>query len=275
MTMDGGAPGREPLGRRQAQFGFRILVAIVEGVLLGALALGFMANAGSSGPGGGLAFGLAVISFTVMILLIVRAFRLARGPAGGHGVHAASRSASIRAELPRMFRPMRPVSPRQVGIGTLTGLVLLVPLAAYGNVQRSDADRSAYVQRFGVAESATVVGVWNSGYQPRAWSWNDESAMIRVELVTPVAGDIWSTAYYPATSALADGEAVRVLVDPRDPGYAELPGSPYATRAPWIFVASVVGFCLLLIVSSVAGAAVDIRRRRRDRRSSWGEAQPL
>jgi hypothetical protein len=269
--MDRSEAGRQPQGRRQAQFAVRIVIALFEGLLPGALALGFLAadnrDAGFSGPGAALALGLAATSFAVMIWLIVRAFRLARSPAGGHGAHAASRSASVRAGLPKMFRPARRLSPRERVTSTL-----LVLLAGYGVALRSDADRSAYVQRFGVPVTATVVSVWNSDYQPRSWTWNDYSAQIEVQLATPVAGDVWSTAYYPAASRLTDGDAVRVLVDRRDPGYAELPGSPYITGGPWIFIASLVGFGLLVNILSASVAVVDIRRRRHGYRLSWGRA---
>jgi hypothetical protein len=274
--MDGREPPPQPPGRRQAQFAVRIVVALLEGLLPAALAIGFLANtadgsdAGYSGPGAALALGLAVISLAVMIWLIVRAFRLARSPAGGHGAHAASRRASIRAGLPKMFRPTHRVSRREFGVRTLCGLAGLALLAAYGVALRSDADRSAYVQRFGVPVAATVVSVWNSGYQSRAW--NHYSAQIQVQLARSVAGDTWSTAHYPAASKLADGEAVRVLVDPRDPGYAELPGWPYITSGPWIFIASLVGFGLLMIILSASATVVDIRRRRRGHRVSWGAA---
>jgi hypothetical protein len=65
---------------------------------------------------------------------------------------------------------------------------------------------------------------------------------------------------------------MRVRVDRRDPAYAELPGSPYITSGPWIFIASLVGFCLLVIVLSALAAVVEIRRRRPGRRLSWTAA---
>ena len=57
-------------------------------------------------------------------------------------------------------------------------------------------------------------------------------ADLGVRLGEPVNGQATTTAHVPTTASLKPGAAVRDLVDPKDPSYAEFPGQRFVA-ARW------------------------------------------
>jgi hypothetical protein len=90
------------------------------------------------------------------------------------------------------------------------------------------------------------------------------TAEVLVRLADPVGGQARTTVHVPRYETEGPGGTLTVLVDPGDPGYAELPGSPSTPAVlPAIFLA--VG--VFLTVVSVAGSALIARSWRRSSRA--------
>jgi hypothetical protein len=126
----------------------------------------------------------------------------------------------------------------------------------------AEAAQSAYVQQQGLTEVATVTRVHNSAHQSGTYG-----ALITVTLTHPVDGQATTIVHDPARSGLVRGLTLEVLVDPRDPHYAELPGVPYFRASGWIALTIFAALTLLIGAGFVAFA---FHIRRRSRRSHTG-----
>ena len=105
--------------------------------------------------------------------------------------------------------------------------------------------------------STTTTG---SGSRKHAVTSTTYTAEVLVRLADPVDGQARTTVHVPRYETGGPGGTLTVLVDPDDPGYAELPGSPSTPAVlPTIFLA--VG--AFLAVVSVAGSALIARSWRR------------
>jgi hypothetical protein len=147
---------------------------------------------------------------------------------------------------PRAFMSRRTYSPSSLGFSVVVLGLLVLVFVVEGASNYSQAQRSAYVQQHGTSATATVVNVANTQHcGRRSCHW---TAAIPVTFSTPVDGTTATTAHYPSYSMLSSGDRVIVLVDPKQPGYAELPGSPFKSSLSWIidllFAAGLVGVAL-------------------------------
>jgi hypothetical protein len=86
------------------------------------------------------------------------------------------------------------------------------------------ASKSGYTQAHGLVRSGIVTSGTNG-------EGKASSADIGVRLGEPVNGQAATTAHVPSLTSLKPGAAVRVLVDPNDPGYAEFPGQRFAPNS--------------------------------------------
>jgi hypothetical protein len=122
---------------------------------------------------------------------------------------------------------------------------------------------SSHVQRAGVPRTGRIISVQNVEHQgPRSGSWY--SALMMVRLAPPVDGHSTTTVHDPHASNLIAGEGLQILVDPQQPGYAELPGHPFVPSWVWIIPATTsLAFCLIGLLPT---ATMIVRRVRRYRR---------
>ncbi|WP_328461695.1 hypothetical protein OG896_33825 [Streptomyces sp. NBC_00669] len=98
-----------------------------------------------------------------------------------------------------------------LALGSLGALIFVPKVAAEA------VGKSGYTQAHGLARSGIVTRVTNHhGKVP--------FADIEVRLGEPVDGQATTTVHDPSLTSLKPGAAVRVLVDPKGPGYAEFPG---------------------------------------------------
>ena len=134
-----------------------------------------------------------------------------------------------------------------VGTSVILGLQVIVALALVAGAisTYSQASRSSYVQHHGTEAGATVGSVDNTQHCSR--SGCDWTAAIAVSLSPPVDGTHSTVVHYPDYSDLSAGDRVTVLVDPKQPGYAELPGSPFQSAWAWIVLAAFAVFFALLV----------------------------
>jgi hypothetical protein len=108
----------------------------------------------------------------------------------------------------------------------------------------AEVAQSSYVQAHGVRDSATVTDVYNHEGSGRDATWE---AQVTVDLQQPVDGATRSVVHVPYKDNSVDGDTITVLVDPRDPGYSELPGSAYGNNTLWI--SSLVGLSVTLVIA--------------------------
>ena len=112
-------------------------------------------------------------------------------------------------------------------------LVILFVGAIVGTISSATgAARSAYTQDHGVAASATLGYVSNRTSCGRYSCSTTFSAP--VTLASPVDGQVTSTLHGAGRYDAVDGNQVDVLVDPKDPSYAELPGYPLDGSSSWV-----------------------------------------
>jgi len=138
----------------------------------------------------------------------------------------------------------------------VTGVCLFGVIVSY-----HDGQRSSQVQHHGIHATTTVVSVHNTYTTSR--SGNYYTATMLVSLANPVDSHATSTVHYPGRLHDQAGQTVQVLLDPKNPGYAELPGSPNTPSRGWILV-----LVALFIVASAAllfwrGTYRVLRHRRR------------
>lgn len=121
---------------------------------------------------------------------------------------------------------------------------------------RSQAALSSFVQAHGDRRAAVILSVDNikntsttttgSGSFKHTETTTSYTALVLVSLADPVGGQARTTVHVPGYETEGTGDTLTVLVDPTDPGYAELPGSP-STPAdqPTIFL--IVGASLIAV----------------------------
>jgi len=139
----------------------------------------------------------------------------------------------------------------------VTIFLLVATLNAY-----SGAQRSSYTQAHGVSQSAVADNVQiitNRNSHGHVSYTSDITVTIR----HPAVGDGTATVYIQGETPIMEGSTFTVLVDPRQPSYAEIPGSPYDTTSDWI-----AGLLVTIVVGILAGlvsrrAVLMILRHRR------------
>jgi hypothetical protein len=118
----------------------------------------------------------------------------------------------------------RPSTPRQWFFLCLAcALFSFAGLMYVATVVSAAASKSGYTQAHGLPRSGIVTSVANH-------TGKSSSADVGVRLGEPVDGQAATTAHLPSVTSLKPGMTVRVLVDPRDPSYAEFPGQRYVPK---------------------------------------------
>lgn len=114
----------------------------------------------------------------------------------------------------------------------------------------SQMERSALVQHHGVSRQATVLAVRNHPYYDKTGG-PYYTATVRFLLAPPIDGRSQVVVAYGGRLRWATASHHRVLLDPVDPSYAELPGAPAITISDLIkniaadvFVAGVDGLVI-------------------------------
>jgi hypothetical protein len=198
----------------------------------------------------------AVVLVRVAIRLEHR-FRSA-GPAaraagsGGRVAVPAARRASGR-------HPRNSPVTRIVGIVIIIGAV--VTLAAVAFQLHAQAALSSYTQQHGLARRATVEGVHPVSHDTSHDSWTTYD--YDVALAVPAGPASRTIAHDPTRDfqRFSQGDKISVLVDPRQPGYAELPGKPVESSW-WFTVPLTLAAVFLAPVALIAIEEVRHRRRR-------------
>jgi hypothetical protein len=136
----------------------------------------------------------------------------------------------------------------------------------------AEADLSGYVQAHGLPRSATVISVQNIQHHNRSSTWY--TARVTATLSVPVTGQAGTTVYVPGSVSFIPGQTIAVLVDPGQPGYAELPGSRYVDSSQWIISIVVTVILVPLDALVIRGTIQTIRKRHAWRAMLPGTHQP-
>lgn len=135
-----------------------------------------------------------------------------------------------------------------VGISLIVGSVL----------EHGDAARTSDTQAHGVRRAARVISEHTTS------SGKESYSAVAVRFSGPVSGHDTTTVHVSGAPRYSPGAPVTILVDPRDPGYAELPGAPYTSNAQWQ-IPLVIGLACIVVIPFCLGVVV-LRKRRSRRR---------
>jgi hypothetical protein len=142
------------------------------------------------------------------------------------------------------------------------------PLRAGQHRDRAQGQRSAYVQAHGTLRSGAATAVVNTQHCGK-YSCSYTSA-IAVTVSPPVDGVGATVAHYNGSAPVFAGERLQVLVDPKLPTYAELPGSPFKGAHTWVGSILIALFCAVIATFWIR----EIRVQRRRGAARAGRAQP-
>jgi hypothetical protein len=248
-----------------AGLGFLLFMAVGGNALLAGL--GVIHD--SSEPQGTKTILLALPWFAIAVACAATAIhfehRLRGFPSGkiALGLRAArdTMPAGLRTPRRRRYGPVSTLISAIVFLGIgIAGACLAVSA-------HSEADQSSYTQANGIADTATVLNVAN--YQSSGRHTTTYFAQVTVTLQTPVSGQPSTVVNIPNNVSYTRGQVISILVDPADPGYAELPGSPYATDTTTAgLVISAAVFGIVGVVGIVS--AIGMRRRQH----AWRAIRP-
>jgi hypothetical protein len=169
-----------------------------------------------------------------------------------------------RTAVPSAVRRPPARHPRNGPVTRIAGIVIIIGAGALLTViafqLHSQAALSAYTQQHGLARHATVEGVHPVSHDTSHDSWTTYD--YDVALAVPAGPASRTVAHDPARDfqRFSQGDRISVLVDPRQPGYAELPGIPVESSW-WFIVPSALAAIFLL--PAVLIAIEEIRHRRR------------
>lgn len=161
-------------------------------------------------------------------------------------------------------RGRRPAGPVSLSLFTLMVTAMAVLFLILSFHVRAQSAQSAYTQAHGVATQATVINVDNIQHQSHSHSGGTSTwytAEITVSLTSPVSGVSQTTVQVPHSVSYTPGTMISVLVDPRVPTYAELPGVPDVSAKDWYGMLAGAAVCALLACFLGWQAISKIRRR--------------
>jgi hypothetical protein len=290
-----GIPGSEPPAPAPEGPPTWLWLELAAAVLLtgfvGFASLGFVLNAAGANSGtsrGGQLVGAFIcIGLTVLCArwavhvehrlrrrrhAVARTFEAAAAVPGGGVVVAPSSAGAPPAPARRPRRRRR----HTYGPVAVSIFVLLFAGATVGCIfgsfsAHAAGAKSSYTQGHGTRTTGTVELVNNEQSCGR-YSCSYTSR-ISVSLSPPVDGVDMTIVHFPDYSSLNSGDQVPVLVDPKDPSYAELPGHTFQSSWVWL-VPVVLGILCAGLTALEARLLLRILRHRREHRDQAASGLP-
>jgi hypothetical protein len=226
------------VNRRRSVIWLAIAVLAIVAALLAIAGVNFIAmatstgNADYSGPAAplGLAFAaLCFFGFVLVVSVLPQLEHNLRRPRWDYDDLAPPGGRRWRRSRRRAL-----AAPIMTSLALLMYLGVVTGFAAYAVNLHAQAALSSYVQHDGVHRTGGIVRIQNIEHQDtRGGPWY--SALITVTLAPPMEGHSTTVVHDPHGSNLIVGEGLEILVDPQQPGYAELPGQPFGQNWQWIF----------------------------------------
>jgi hypothetical protein len=248
---------------RGKRWGYVVLLGIAFLIVAGAGINMLLAGAGvihdSSEPRGTksiLESFIWLVGAAICVVLAIHFEHRARGlPSGPIAARVDAMGEGVRSRVPAGLGVprRRRYGPVSTLIGGIVFALLGVAMVFFSFSAHAQAAKSSYTQSSGVSESATVVNVdnnQNTNCGSHGACTTTYSAQVAVSLQTPVSGQDTATVNVPANVSYTTGQQISVLVDPKDPGYAELPGQPYATQGST--VALIIGAVVVFVLGMLA-----------------------
>lgn len=157
-------------------------------------------------------------------------------------------------------RRSRRYAPWTAAIEAVVLTALFVGFLVGAVVTHADGERSSRVQQDGIRRAAAVLQVSNHWHSSRYGGYY--TADVTMSLMPPIGGVLETVVHYPGAVHAQPGTEYQVLVDPRQPGYAEFPGAPSTRSSAWI-VELVFAVVFGLLDGLLAWYLVRLRRRRK------------
>ncbi len=192
--------------------------------------------------------------FSVLLLLLLLLLGLVAG-IGSMGTEqwlrrrqpvAAAFAGEMAAQEPSFLRRLlrRSYGPAAATFGFLWLLIVFAGMVGDTRQTQAAGARSLTVQATGTPASGMIEGVSVVG----------RTTLLTVRLSVPVDGNATTTVHEPTPDGRgAIGQAIDLLLDPQDPGYAELPGAPFVGTMNWLAVAA---WAVLFLVLALARANI-------------------
>jgi hypothetical protein len=184
-------------------------------------------------------------------------------------VGAASPSPTTVKAPPHFSSPLRRrrhYSPASSLIAVVIFGTFTVGLVIGAFVVKADGARSAFTQHHGIPATGIVTHVNDIEDCGRSsCSWHSK---ITVHLRTPVRGATTTVVNYPDRSEVSAGDEVQILVDPRELGYAEFPGSPSVQSWQWILMLGIAAVFGALAAWAIREWLRQLRRRREQQQAA-------
>lgn len=159
----------------------------------------------------------------------------------------------------------RSAGPVSLSFFTLVVTAMAVLFFFFSFHVRAEGARSSYTQAHGASRQASILTVRNIQHQSHSQHGGTHTwytAQMSVSLNEPVGGLSQTTVQVPHSVSYESGQTVTVLVDPREPGYAELPGVPDVTAGDWYGMLAGAAVCTLLACFLGWQAIKKVRARR-------------
>jgi TRAP-type C4-dicarboxylate transport system permease small subunit len=247
------------VNRRRLVIWLAIAFFVIMAALLAIAGVNFIAmatskgNADYSGPAAPLGLAFAALCFFCFVLVVsplpemARKLRQLRQPRWDYDEVAPADGRRWRRSGRRSL-----AAPIMTSLALLMYLGVVAGFAAYAVNMYAQAALSSYVQHHGVHRTGGIVRVQNIEHQ-LSKTGPSYSAQITVALAPPINGHSTTVVHDPHGSNLIAGEGLEILVDPQQPGYAELPGQPFGQNSQWIFAG-----CFSLAIALV-GVLLQVR----------------
>lgn len=129
------------------------------------------------------------------------------------------------------LRPYSPTSAKVLSVISAVGALIMFisTIRCYSDVQRSDL-----TQHHGIAVASRVLSVNNEFHNYAKGGGGYYTATAILALDPPIKGHSTTMAHFAGRLDINPGLGIAALVDPNDPGYAELPGHPFKTTQNWV-----------------------------------------
>ncbi len=101
-------------------------------------------------------------------------------------------------------------------------------------VTHGEGIRSSRVQHQGIRRTATIIAAQNHYHSSRGGGYY--TADITVTFSPPVQGQTITVVRFPGRFDAFPGQTQTILIDPKNAGYAEIPGSPSTQSWTWILL---------------------------------------
>jgi hypothetical protein len=241
-----------------------LALAALATVVCGLLAIGFVINAAGAGHDHGASRVGQAVGAAICVALAIAAARWAvhveRRLRSHQPVARSYHEAHIAPATRRVARRRR-YGPTTTAVLALLFLGGTAGFTAGAVVELHEAQRSSFVQHHGISAHATVVYVDNDEHCSR--SGCDWTSAITVVMTPPVDGESETVVHYPDFSDLEAGDRVAVLIDPRQPNYAELPGRKLISSGTWIAFVVFAALFALLALGDLLALFRQLAHRRR------------